>query len=105
MTRLRDFSCKRGGLPLLAAASALLILSACGNGDPVDAPADVETPPEVAVVTSLIDAAVSDAARPADHRSTDVRRMPAELLAFAEIAPGDRIGDLIPGGGYWTRFC
>ena len=104
MLHLRHFNGRRPGKSLMAGMSALLLLSGCGSGAPVDAPVDVDTPPEVIVEASLIDAAVNDTARPADHREADSRRMPAELLAFADISPGDRVGDFIPGGGYWTRL-
>jgi predicted methyltransferase len=30
--------------------------------------------------------------------------MPAEILAFAQIDPGEKVGDFIMGGGYWTRI-
>lgn len=33
----------------------------------------------------------------------DPARKPAELLAFAQIRPGDIVGDYIMGGGYFTR--
>lgn len=104
MISLRTFCDRRSRTALLLASSALLVLSGCGGSDLVDAPVEVEKLPEVSVETSLIGVAVDDDARPADQRSADARRMPAELLAFAEIEPGDRIGDFIPGGGYWTRL-
>jgi predicted methyltransferase len=50
-----------------------------------------------------LSAALADPAR-AMHRAADVRRKPAELIAFAGVKPGDRILDLIPGDGYWTRI-
>lgn len=38
------------------------------------------------------------------QRSADARRHPAELVALARVKPGDRVLDLIPGSGYWTRI-
>jgi predicted methyltransferase len=38
-----------------------------------------------------------------DVAATDARRHPGELLAFAGVKPGDRVVDLIPGSGYFTR--
>jgi predicted methyltransferase len=71
---------------LLAAA---LALSLCGGA---------------AVAASLIDAAVSDSARPASDVSRDAGRKPAALMAFAGIRPGMVVVDLLPGNGYFTRL-
>ena len=49
-------------------------------------------------------AAVADTARPATDTVHDVDRKPAEMLAFAGLKPGDKVVDLIPGGGYFTRL-
>jgi predicted methyltransferase len=35
--------------------------------------------------------------------ATDARRHGPEIAAFAGLKAGDRVIDLIPGGGYWTR--
>jgi predicted methyltransferase len=51
-----------------------------------------------------IAAAIADSHRPTAERARDVQRKPAEVLAFAGIAPGQRVADLIPGGGYFTRL-
>jgi predicted methyltransferase len=48
-------------------------------------------------------AALADPARPAADRERDAARRPGELLAFAQIAPGEKVGDYIMGGGYLTR--
>lgn len=40
----------------------------------------------------------------ASEAAIDARRHPAELLAFSGVKPGDRVVDLIPGGGYFTRL-
>lgn len=42
-------------------------------------------------------------ARPADDRARDAARRTAETLAFARVRPGQRIADMIIGGGYFTR--
>lgn len=52
---------------------------------------------------SPIAAAVSDPARPAEDTARDVARKPAQMLAFAGIRPGMAVGELLPGGGYFTR--
>jgi predicted methyltransferase len=49
-------------------------------------------------------AALADPARPAADRERDAARKPAELLAFAQIAPGEQVGDFVMGGGYVTRL-
>lgn len=49
-------------------------------------------------------AALSDPARPADDTKRDADRKPAEMLAFAEVMSGDKVVDLISGGGYFTRI-
>lgn len=50
-----------------------------------------------------IRAAVAAAERPASDRERDAARKPAEVLAFAGVQPGWRIGEYMPGGGYFTR--
>lgn len=47
-------------------------------------------------------AAINDPARQAD-RSDDARRKIAQVMAFAEVKPGDKVLELIPGSGYFTR--
>src|SRR5688572_168198 len=49
-------------------------------------------------------AALADPQRPAADRDRDAARHPAELLAFAQIDAGEKVGDYIMGGGYWTRI-
>ena len=47
-------------------------------------------------------AAINDPARQSD-RSDDARRKIAQVMAFAEVKPGDKVLELIPGSGYFTR--
>jgi len=49
-------------------------------------------------------AALADTARPEADRARDADRKPAELLAFAEIDKGEKVGDFFMGGGYLTRI-
>jgi predicted methyltransferase len=51
-----------------------------------------------------IAAAVADSARPQADRDRDADRKPAECIAFAGLKPGQRIADLLPGSGYFTRI-
>jgi predicted methyltransferase len=47
--------------------------------------------------------AAADPARKDDIAKDSTRHGP-ELLAFAGVKPGQKVIDLIPGGGYWTRL-
>lgn len=58
----------------------------------------------VATPSAPIAAAVADSARPATDRDRDTNRKPGETLAFAGVKPGDQVGELLPGGGYFTRL-
>ena len=49
-------------------------------------------------------AALADPHRPQADRDRDSARRPADILAFAEIGSGEKVGDYIMGGGYWTRI-
>jgi predicted methyltransferase len=55
-------------------------------------------------VPKFIAAAVADPARPQADRDRDADRKPAESIAFAGLKPKQRIADLLPGGGYFTRI-
>ena len=48
--------------------------------------------------------AISDPKRPAEEVARDPLRRPAEILAFAQVAPGDKVADIRPGAGYFTRL-
>lgn len=49
-------------------------------------------------------AALADTARPEADRARDAERKPAEILAFARIDEGEKVGDYFMGGGYLTRI-
>lgn len=83
---------------LLALAGALT-LAACATGTPAPPP-----PPPSFVAPAFIAAAVGDPARPEADTKRDADRLPAEMLVFAGVKPGAKIGDLVPGGGYFTRL-
>ncbi len=57
----------------------------------------------VAAVPSYT-AAVADPARPAADTARDADRKPAQMLAFAQVKPGQTVVDYIPGKGYFTRL-
>lgn len=53
---------------------------------------------------AYVTAAVSDPGRPAADTARDDLRLPADMLLFADIQPGETIGEILPGGGYFTRI-
>ncbi len=55
-------------------------------------------------VSTAITAAVADPARPDADKARDANRKPAETIAFAGVKSGDVVGELFPGGGYFTRI-
>src|SRR5574337_2232340 len=61
--------------------------------------------PHQAAVSAAVQKALADPARQAD-RADDARRKVAQVMAFAEVKPGQKVLELVPGSGYWTRvFC
>lgn len=87
----------RNAISLMLAIS----LAACGSNEETlpGAPAE-ETVYEASTYASAVD----DPARPEADRARDTARKPAELLAFAQIDAGEKVGDYIMGGGYVTRL-
>ena len=85
-------------VPLHAALFAALALSACAPT------AEAGAQSQAGASAASYNAAVADQRRPADDREDDANRQPAELLAFTQVAPGERVGDFIMGGGYITRL-
>lgn len=75
----------------LIAVCAAAVLLASGAAVAASTPADYA-------------AAVATPSRPEADRARDVNRSPAEILAFAEVQPGDVVVDFWPGGGYFTRL-
>jgi predicted methyltransferase len=59
---------------------------------------------QAAGVPKAIGAAVADPARPQADKERDADRKPGESVAFAGIKPGDKVVDLLAGGGYFTRI-
>lgn len=49
-------------------------------------------------------AILADPIRPEADRARDPDRKPAQLVAFAGVRPGDKVAELAPGGGYFTRI-
>ena len=84
----------RTGLISSLAIAAVLATAACQT-------TAAQAPPTA--TSANIVAATADAARPQADKDLDADRKPAEMLAFGEVKPGEKIGELIPGGGYMTR--
>lgn len=57
-----------------------------------------------AAPSPAIAAAVADKGRPEADTKRDADRKPAQMLEFAGVAPGQKVADFIPGGGYFTRI-
>ncbi len=88
----------------MKAIPGVLALSALGLSGAGSGAANRATDP--AAVPAYIQAAIAEPTRPQGDRARDVDRRPAEVIRFAGIKPGDRIGELMPGRGYFTRiFC
>ena len=60
--------------------------------------------PPRAFSQSVLDQALADPGRKAQRDAADERRKPGPLIALAGVKPGDKVLDLIPGSGYWTRI-
>src|SRR5258708_26339171 len=56
------------------------------------------------VTPQYIATALSNPTRPSADRLRDPARKPDVCLALAGIKPGDRIADVYPGGGYYSRL-
>jgi predicted methyltransferase len=86
-----------------------LIAAACAGIAALAAAAALRQPaeraPEKAVydLAAVIDSALADPGRAA-QKADDERRKPRPLIALSGVKPGDRVLDLIPGDGYWTRI-
>lgn len=59
--------------------------------------------PSPEAVRQAIAKAIADPGRDA-QKADDGKRHPAEIFAFAGVKPGDKVLELIPGSGYWTRI-
>lgn len=55
-------------------------------------------------IPPAVTAAVNDPARPQADKDRDGVRRPAEMMAAAGLKAGDKVVELVPGGGYVTRL-
>jgi predicted methyltransferase len=60
--------------------------------------------PSAASNPGYIAAAVADSNRPDADKLRDANRKPALTLEFLGVKPGQQIGEILPGGGYFTRI-
>jgi predicted methyltransferase len=60
--------------------------------------------PTVAHTPAAYAAVVDEGSRPDADKARDAVRKPAEMLAFANVHPGEVVVELLPGGGYFTRL-
>lgn len=89
---------KRAGLALV------LALTACaGNAPKPDTAAPLAAAERMAVPVP-ISSAVNASDRAQADRDLDAGRHPAELLAYYQVAPGQKIGELFAGGGYTAEM-
>jgi predicted methyltransferase len=52
----------------------------------------------------MIEAAMAAESRPAADRERDANRKPVETLTFFGLEPNQRVLELLPGGGWYTRL-
>lgn len=81
---------------VILAAVAVMSLSSLGCMGGMGA-SSAPTPADYAAVLAA-------PSRPADDRARDEARHAAETLAFARVRPGQKVADMIIGGGYFTRI-
>jgi predicted methyltransferase len=55
-------------------------------------------------IPKYVSAAIADPSRSDGDRQRDTDRKTAEVLAYAGVKPGQKVVDLLPGGGYFTRL-
>jgi len=84
---------------ILFALPLVIALAACSASNDAQ-----DQGPETQATQTDYAAVLADDKRPGAERDSDAVRKPAELLAFAQIEPGEKVGDYIMGGGYWTRI-
>lgn len=75
---------------------AAALVTMCGGA--------IAAAPTAAPVPASVTAAVSDKSRPVEDTARDADRKPADMLVFAGVKPGDKVLELVPGKGYFTRL-
>ncbi|CAN5289628.1 class I SAM-dependent methyltransferase [soil metagenome] len=78
---------------ILAASLAVLMMSGVAGAASA----------QMAMAPDAYSAALADPVRTDADKARDAARHTAETLAFAEVMPGQKVADMIIGGGYFTR--
>lgn len=87
-----------------AVFALILALTACAGKSPrSDAPTASASAERMAVPVP-ISSAVNAADRTQADRDLDAGRHPAELLAYFQVAPGQKVAELFSGGGYTAEL-
>lgn len=60
--------------------------------------------PAWAATPTYVAAALNDASRPAEDKAKDAERKAEQVVVFSGVKPGDKVADVFPGGGYYTRI-
>ncbi len=55
-------------------------------------------------VSDAVKTAVADPGRPPQDLVRDAKRKPEQVIAFTGAKPGDKVAELMPGDGYYTRI-
>jgi predicted methyltransferase len=92
---------KRAMTLLLGAALALAGATALAKSK---APTPATPDAAATAAAAAMAAAIASPDRPETDREQDGRRKPAELLAFAGVAPGMHVLDAFSAGGYYTEL-
>jgi predicted methyltransferase len=82
---------------MIAGAALALCVVACVSTGGRSADDPVKIP-------KYVTAAVAEPTRPDVDRKRDADRKPDQVLSFSGIKPGDKVLELQPGGGYYTRL-
>ncbi|MEM7363434.1 MAG: methyltransferase type 11 [Pseudomonadota bacterium] len=86
-------------MPRVAALLAVFLLLSCSHTPP-----PAPEPPDSAVASAAIEAAVAHPGRPGVDTIRDATRKPVEVLKFFGIRPGMRVLDVFAGGGYYSEI-
>lgn len=86
----------------LLIAAAALALSGCASSMSGQTPVDPDE--RASAVVNDYALAIADPLRPESEVERDPLRKPAEMLAFAQIEGGERIADVRPEEGYFSRL-
>jgi predicted methyltransferase len=87
-------------MPQPTLASPLASLPTDPTRDAGASPADAAVPTPAEAIRSALAAPDRDE----KDRVLDAQRHPAEMLSFFGIAPGQKVGELVAGGGYTTEI-